>query len=391
MAVGNAIVTTAKFKPLSYNEWAAPLKEISSQHAAEEAALEALGEEANKYERYIRANPDSEVALQYKNYLAQLEDEVDMLSRYGMSPDRRASLTNLRRDYNKQVKPIRAAVETLDDIERQYIKDSKKLVIGAPDIDVNYLLEHPEYTVADYKKSYILGDDVLKYSNNLFKGLTGWDTTPRTEASPDGSYAYVYTPQGYTTEDYVTALTGQGNGKVTPELENAIKTARDNFGYDNLDETSQNQIDRLLLSAASRYTKEAKTTVRNAPKGHKITSTGKVESKYKGYTPVITDNGEVLYKKNSQYYKPAKGEDGKTYMSPVTSDVKMGGRTFKQKPNASAGTLVADTNSTASSPISNMWLGVRVPFAPPQSTISTTTSINQEPIFTEEDNEGFDW
>ena len=171
MAVGNAIVTTAKFKPLSYNEWAAPLKEISSQHAAEEAALEALGEEANKYERYIRANPDSEVARQYRDFLGQIEAEADALSRYGISPDRMTSLTNLRRNYNQNVKPIRAAVETLDDIEKQYIKDSKKLVIGAPDIDVNYLLEHPEYTVSDYKKSYILGDDILKCSSNLCKIL----------------------------------------------------------------------------------------------------------------------------------------------------------------------------------------------------------------------------
>lgn len=391
MAVGNALVTTAKFRPLSYNEWAAPLKELNTQHAAEEAALESLSEDASKYERYIRANPDSEVARQYRDFLDQIEAEADALSKYGISPDRRTSLANLRRSYNQNVKPIRTAVETLDDIEKQYIKDSKKLIIGAPDIDVNYLLEHPEYTVSDYKKSYVLGDDVLKYSSNLFKGLTGWDTTPTTQTSPDGSYAYIFTPQGYTTEDYITAITGQGNGKVTPELENAVKTARDNFNYDSLDEVSKNQIDRLLLSAASKYTKEAKTTIRNAPKGHRITSEGKVEPKYKGYTPVVTDSGEVLYKKNNQYYKPSQGNDGNTYMSPVTSDVQMGGRTFKQKPNASAGTLVADTNSTVSSPIPYMWSGVRVPFAPLQSPTSKAAPINKEPVVTEEDSEGFDW
>ena len=50
MAIGNAIVTTAKFKPLSYQEWAAPLQALNTQHAATEEALWELQDKAAEYE-----------------------------------------------------------------------------------------------------------------------------------------------------------------------------------------------------------------------------------------------------------------------------------------------------------------------------------------------------
>lgn len=346
MAVGNAIVQTAKFKPLSYKEWAAPLEEISTQHAATEAALETLESDADKYERYIRRNPNSEAAIQYKNFISQIENEIEALNQYGMTPERRDALLNLRRSYNKQVKPVKAAVETLDDIDKQYLKDSRKGIIGAPDIDIEYLLEHPEYTVADYKKSYTLGEDILKYSSNLFKGLTGYDNTPRAEVSPDGKFAYISTPQGYTTQDYITALTGEGKGNVTPELKNAIQTARDYFNYDNLNEADQRQVDQILLSAGSKYTKEARTSVRNAPKGHKIDSSGNVVSLTKGYSPIATVNRGTIYKKNSQYYM-LDAEGNPTI--PVSDFQLQGqdGRTiqYKQKAGAQPGTCIATTST----------------------------------------------
>ena len=271
MAVGNALVTTAKFKPLSYNEWAAPLKEISSQHAAEEAALEALGEEANKYERYIRANPNSEVALQYKNYLAQLEDEVDMLSRYGMSPDRRASLTNLRREYNKQIKPVRTAVETMDDIEKQYLKDSKNGIIGAPNIDVNYLLEHPDYTVEDYKKSYYLGTNIFNESKNLFKNLTGFDTTPK--QYNDGTTITTVIPQGYSSNEINTLFTDEDNPNLSQELKDTWEKIKVQYNYDNMTHDQQEQFKYYVLQGALSGTKPPKYTTGNIPKQKKTTST----------------------------------------------------------------------------------------------------------------------
>lgn len=342
MAVGNAIVQTAKFKPLSFQEWAAPLQALNAAHEKQEEDLNTLMDDANKYERYIRQNPSSEVARQYNDYISQIEAEAQALSQNGITPDRRTALLELRRNYNNQIKPVKAAVETLSDIEKQYLKDSRKGIIGAPDIDINFLLEHPDYTVADYKKSYTLGEDVIKYSNDLFKGLTGYDNTPRTVASEDGNYAYIVTPQGYTTQDLYTALTGEGEGVVTPELSNAVNTVRQYFNYDKLDDISKSQIDQLIFSTASRHTKEDKVTVRNAPKGHKISASGQVVSKHKGYTPVTIDSGSVIYKKGSQYYK----EDLEGNPTIPVSKATIGEVEYVQKEGAPAGTLVEPTKKS---------------------------------------------
>ena len=282
MAVGNAIVTTARFKPLSYKEWAAPLEEISTQHATDEVALNTLSEEANKYERYIRNNPNSEVAQQYRNYLAQLDNEVDMLNRYGMTPDRRTSLTNLRREYTKQIKPIRTAVETLDDIEKQYIKDSKNGIVGAPDIDVNYLLEHPEYTVEDYKKSYHLGKDIFNESKNLFKGLTGFDATPK--QYNDGITITTMIPQGYTSEEIQTLFTDEGNPNLSQELKDTWQMIKNKYGYDNLTDDQQKLFEYYALQGALSSVKAPRYSTRNAPRPRVTGEKGSENSNQRGNT-----------------------------------------------------------------------------------------------------------
>ena len=264
MAVGNALVTTAKFKPLSYSEWAAPLKELNTQHAAEEAALESLSEDASKYERYIRANPDSEVARQYRDFLGQIEAEADALSRYGISPDRRTSLANLRRSYNQNIKPVRAAVETLDDIEKQYTKDYQKGIIGAPEIDINYLLEHPEYTVTDYKNSYKLGKDIYDESKNLFKNLTGFNATPKQYT--EGNSIITEFPQGYSSEEIQTLFTDENNPNLTQELKDTWKLIKNKYSFDTLAPDQQELFAYYALQGALSGVKPPRYTSKNAPK-----------------------------------------------------------------------------------------------------------------------------
>lgn len=282
MAVGNAIVTTAKFKPLTIAEWAAPLKELNAQHAAEEAALESLSEDASKYERYIRANPDSEVARQYRDFLGQVEAEADALSRYGLSPDRRTSLTNLRRSYNQNVKPVRAAVETLDDIEKQYLKDSKSGVIGAPDIDINYLLDHPDYTVEDYKKSYHLGTNIYNESKNLFKNLTGFDATPK--QYNDGTTITTVIPQGYSSDEIYTLFTDEDNPNLSQELKDTWEKIKVQYNYDNLTPDQQEQFKYYVLQGALSSAKAPRTSTRNAPKPKGTSEKGSENNNQRGNT-----------------------------------------------------------------------------------------------------------
>lgn len=388
------LTITPKYNPITLQEYLTVPQMLYEESEQRQKEFDTLEDSVSAYETYARQYPNSEASKQFLNYLDKFNQTADSFYKNPLASSVRSDMLNLRRDFKRVTTPFKQAVATYNTIAQQRAKDTNKGIIGKG-IDFEYLLSHPEYTAEMDRGSYVLGEDVLKYSSNLFKGLTGWDTTPITEPSADGSFSYVYTPQGYTTEDYITALTGEGSGKVTPELEKAVKTARDNFNYDSLDETSKAQIDRILLSAASKYTKEDRVSVRNAPRGYRIAKGGKVEPKYKGYTPVVTDNGEVLYKKNSQYYKPAQGNDGNTYMSPVTNDVTMGGQTFKQKPNAAAGTLIADTTKTVTPFYNYNW---RIPFigqTPISAQSTSALAKSKKPVVkditTTEDSEGFDW
>jgi len=344
MAVGNAIVTTAKFKPLTIAEWAAPLKEFSTQHAATEDALATLASDADEYERYVRENPNSEVAKQYYDYINAIEEQADRLARTGITPQSRTDLLNLKRRYNNSVKPIRRAVESYQDIMTQRNKDYGKGIIGAPEINVSYLLEHPEYNTTTDRESYTTGDAVYKVATDMFKGLNQFDTTPQYEMSEDGKFVNITVPQSYSSNDIYTAFTGEGDGKPTEELINTVNTLKQRYNYDTLSDTDKEMFLYYAMQGAARSVKNPKVGTRAVPKGYKVNSDGTVTTvntgvQFKGYTNVTTDDGETLYKKNSQYYRATPTEDSKYNLTPVTNNVTIGGKVFGQKSGGQPGTL----------------------------------------------------
>lgn len=323
MAVGNAMVNTARFKPLSYDEWAAPLKEVSSKHDSMLEALMTLDEEGSAYQAYINSLPkDSNIRSQYENYLNNIQGQTDTLLSNGIQGTNTVNnLINLRRLYNKSIRPVKTAVTTLGLIENERAK-AKGRIIGAPDIDLQYLLEHPEYTVADDKKSWIMLDDAAKKAANLFKGATKFDTTP-VLVKQQGDLGYFAQRQGYLGEELRAAILGDNNVPIPEELTNIMNIAKADVNFDALSPYEQQMYLNAVLSEVSKNAKPIKEYTRNLPKGKTVANDGTVVSKYKDKEYVGTDSdGRDIYKNKTgtQFYYEGSMSDGREGLFPVTKD-----------------------------------------------------------------------
>lgn len=351
MAVGNAMVTTAKFKPLTIAEWAAPLKEYAEQHQTAEEALNTLSADADEMERYVRENPNSEVARNYYDYVDAIEAQAENLARNGITPQIRTNLLGLKRLYNNSIKPIKRAVTDYQEIMTQRNKDYSKGIIGAPEISIGYLLEHPEYTKIQDRESYYTGENVYKTATDMFKGLNQFNTNPNYVMSEDGKFVSIVTPQSYSSDDIYTAFTGEGDGQPTEELINTVENLKRKYNYDSLNSSDKESFLYYAMQGAAKSIKNPKISNRAVPKGTKISSDGTVISnsnvpQFKGFTSITTDDGETLYLKNSQYYRATANEDGQYNMTPVTDDVIIGGKTFRQKSNSQPGSLAPADEKT---------------------------------------------
>ena len=242
----------------------------------EEKRFEKLSEDAASYEQYARAYPDSEASKQYLNYIEELNKASEDFYNNGLNNSNRTILSNLHRNYNKVAKPFKNAVSTYNAILTQRQKDYKDDIIGN-DVDLDYVLQHPEYNAAIDRESYITGKTVYNTAKDLFKGLSQFNNTP--VRTSDGTYNYIEIPQSYTQQDIYTAFTGEGNGVVTDELKRAVDLFKQRTNYDFRDAIQQEKILSYGLQGAFTNVKPNKV------------STGKIAAKGSGKKGEQNTNG----------------------------------------------------------------------------------------------------
>lgn len=262
----------ATYNPLTMDEMLKVPLLYDAAYKDTEKRFETLSDTIADYEQYARMYPNADVSQQYLKYVDDFNNAVDDFYNNGLNSTNRNTLSRLHRDYDKVVKPFKTAVGTYNAILTQRQKDYKDDIIGN-DIDLDYILQHPEYNATIDKSTYITGKQVYNISKDLFKGLSQFNNTPIKES--DGSYNYISIPQSYSQEDIYKAFTGEGNGIVTPELQRAVDMFKQQTGYNTKDKDQQEKILYYGLQGALTNVKSPKTTVRAIPRaGSNISSSG---------------------------------------------------------------------------------------------------------------------
>ena len=230
--IGN-VVTTAQFSPFSYAELLAPVQAATEEHKAIDEGLATLDAEADRYRQYIERNPTSPIAIQYQNYIDELDRAATELSQNGLTPQSRSNLNKLRRNYTGTIEPIKTRVENYQKWSEYKAKNPN--LIGT--LDINDFLNDINFTPQFYN-----GDDLAKSIGEEATIMASRKPYVQEGSILNGSKFII--SQGYTPQEIDAALQNQEG-----ELGALVAKGRAAAGYDNLSPADKIQVDTLIRNA----------------------------------------------------------------------------------------------------------------------------------------------
>lgn len=120
MAV-NYIVTNSKFNPFSYAELIQPVQLANQAHQELENKYSELATGANMLEGMLNEQTDYDVYKTYKEYINDVENQAELLSKEGLNPLSRQNMLKLRQRYSSDIIPIEQAYK-----RRQELVDEQR-------------------------------------------------------------------------------------------------------------------------------------------------------------------------------------------------------------------------------------------------------------------------
>ena len=260
---------TPTYNPISLQEFMYVPTQYWNAQESMENDLNKFSENIGTYEQYARMYPNTEASRQYLKFLDNFDKAQEEFYQNGYTSVNSNMFRNLRHEFSRVSKPFKQAAGTYSAIAAQQSKDIKKGLIGN-EITFDYILQNPTYSIEDYNKEHILGKDVFDESKNLFKGLTGFDPTPK--QYNNGTTITTMIPQGYTSEEIQLLFTDEDNPNLSQELRDTWKMIKDKYNYDSLDSDQQDLFKYYALQGALSSAKAPRYSTRNAPRP-RVTST----------------------------------------------------------------------------------------------------------------------
>lgn len=282
---------TPTYNPISLSEFMYVPTQYWQAQDNMENKIDKFNESIGTYEQYARMYPNTEMSKQYLNFIDNFNKATDEFYKNGYSSTNANIFRKLRNDYQRVSTPFKQAVGTYSAIAAQQAKDAKNGLIGR-EITFEDVLNNPTYSLEDYNSNRILGKDVYSESKTLFKGLTGFDATPK--QYNDGTTITTMIPQGYTSEEIQLLFEDDDNPEISQELRNTWKTIKAKYNYDSLTPDQQDLFRYYALQGALSSAKAPRYSTRNAPRPR---VTGKKNSENNNQRGNTNDNKVGLVKK----------------------------------------------------------------------------------------------
>ena len=215
------LVVTPQYNPMNYEQYARPFAEYAQVYNQMADAFDALEMEANQWEKLANSDIDSPQYEQYKKYANDLRAAAGALSEHGLSIKTRGMVSDMRKRYASEIKPISDAY-TLREEER---KMQKQAQLQHPDIMFSrdaattglgaYMAGTPELQTYN-------GEMLAKYTANAAKNLA---REARDELIKDGKRSGWYKilgeqyyekamRTGLTADEVMSALYDPATGRI---------------------------------------------------------------------------------------------------------------------------------------------------------------------------------
>ena len=174
--MANYIVSNAKFKPFSYAELVAPIKEYTEAYNELEGAFGAIDAERAAVENEINQTDDPEAYKRLTAYKAELDKQSNLLAKEGLKAVNRKQFMDMRTRYAQDIDPIQKALKKraslaeeqrklmVQDNSRRFERDFTK---RGYDTSIDRFLENPNYNYGEQ----ISGEDITKATGAMASEL----------------------------------------------------------------------------------------------------------------------------------------------------------------------------------------------------------------------------
>lgn len=174
--MANYIVSNAKFKPFSYAELVAPIKEYTEAYNELEGAFGAINAERAAIENEISQTDDPEAYKRLTAYKTELDKQSNLLAREGLKAVNRKQFMDMRTRYAQDIDPIQKALKKraaladeqrklmAQDNSRRFERDFTK---RGYDTSIDRFLENPNYNYG----AQISGEDITKATGAMASEL----------------------------------------------------------------------------------------------------------------------------------------------------------------------------------------------------------------------------
>lgn len=121
-----SIVSNAKFRPFSYDDYIKPIVALQQQHDVIGEKLSELNTKASIWETLANEQTDHRAYTQYKRYADDLNKAASDLAKYGITAESKPALYSMRSRYASEISPIEQAYQLrAADIARQNASQDK--------------------------------------------------------------------------------------------------------------------------------------------------------------------------------------------------------------------------------------------------------------------------
>jgi len=261
------LTETAQFKPFSYQEMLAPIKDYQDTYNALENEMVNLDIMAGDVASKLTQNPeDAELRNVYDKFQADMQAAMNNLYNNGYNSTTRKQLAGLKARYAKELNPINEAYQAYQE-DQKYLN---KMAIEHPEL----IIKNKSASISDYMHgnrpnlsgidTNELRDEALKIAeqqaSRTYREDPNWTSTAGGRALERSAYT------GLDDETFASAIMEIQNGDITSDNAKLIKESIDSvLGSVDTTGLSNNEIRQIYNSviegvrAGFKYKKDTKT------------------------------------------------------------------------------------------------------------------------------------
>lgn len=241
-----ATVYSSIFNPVTFDEMLKPHQMYTEAYNQQQGVVNDLDTKASVWEKLAASEKDKDTYDRYKEYENTLRAKAEEISKYGLTPNTRKAVGDLRVQYAKDIVPIEQANIQLEKIKEEQRKaalqnDSIMFDLDSRrgDISLTDLISNPELSYTP-----IFGSTMRQRGIDRAKSASTLQDMTFEFNRLNNQFFKVHKHDGYTERDLLNFI--QDNSSI-PELSDIIMDIKQGSHYDRLNEQDQNKAASYIL------------------------------------------------------------------------------------------------------------------------------------------------